>query len=95
MHDKTALRRTPIPALCLPPYASSPPASRLAVKLNDRHNDILRLLDQGFLWKEIAGQLGFSASLVNKLGREIFEKLKAHSRAEAVHTWREFGNRRH
>ena len=52
--------------------------------LSPRESEILQLLAQGCLYKEIASQLGISAFTVNNFIRRIYEKLHVNSRAQAV-----------
>jgi DNA-binding NarL/FixJ family response regulator len=53
-------------------------------KLGPRENEILELLSQGFLYKEIAEKLEVSPFTVNAHIRSIYEKLHVHSRSQAV-----------
>lgn len=53
-------------------------------QLTKRENEILQLLAKGFLYKEIAGQLGVSMSTVRTHVHSIYEKLHVQSRTEAV-----------
>jgi len=52
--------------------------------LSKRENEVLVLLAQGYLYKEIADQLGISFQTVNTHIRRIYEKLHVHSRSQAV-----------
>lgn len=62
---------------------AGPPFWKLA-KLTPREQEILALLARGDLVKEIAGTLGISNWTVQGHVKSIFEKLKVHSRTEAV-----------
>jgi len=62
---------------------SGPPSWKLA-KLTPREHEILALLSQGDLLKEIAHKLGISNWTVQGHVKSIFEKLKVHTRTEAV-----------
>jgi DNA-binding NarL/FixJ family response regulator len=62
---------------------SGPPFWKLA-KLTPREQEVLALLSKGDLVKEIAGTLGISNWTVQDHVKSIFEKLKVHSRTEAV-----------
>jgi len=62
---------------------SGPPSWKLA-KLTPREHEILALLSQGDLAKEIAHKLGISNWTVQGHVKSIFEKLKVHTRTEAV-----------
>jgi DNA-binding NarL/FixJ family response regulator len=57
---------------------------REAEALAPREHEVLGLLAQGFLYKEIADQLAISLPTVNTYIRRIYEKLHVHSRAQAV-----------
>lgn len=62
------------------PKKNLPPAD----ELSKRENEVLALLAQGYLYKEIADSLGISIQTVNTYIRRIYEKLQVHSRAQAV-----------
>ena len=53
-------------------------------KLSPREKQVIELLAQGFLYKEIADQLQLSIPTVNGYVRSIYEKLQVHSRSQAV-----------
>ena len=53
-------------------------------KLTDREQEVLALLAKGFLYKEIADQLGISLHTVRGHLHLIYEKLHVQSRTEAV-----------
>ncbi len=53
-------------------------------QLSPREREILGLLAQGYLYKEIAAGLGISVPTVNAHIRNMYEKLQVHSRAQAV-----------
>lgn len=53
-------------------------------KLAPREHQILKLLAQGLLYKEIAVQLGLSIPTVNSYVRSTYGKLRVHSRSQAV-----------
>lgn len=55
-----------------------------AAELSKRENEVLALLAQGYLYKEIADALGIGLETVNTYIRRIYEKLHVHSRAQAV-----------
>lgn len=52
--------------------------------LSPREDEILRLLARGYLYKEIAAQLGISVFTVNNFIRRIYEKLHVTTRGQAV-----------
>ncbi len=60
------------------------PRIRPADELSKRENEVLALLAQGYLYKEIADALGIGRETVNTYIRRIYEKLHVHSRAHAV-----------
>jgi DNA-binding NarL/FixJ family response regulator len=53
-------------------------------ELSKRENEVLVLLAQGYLYKEIADALGIGRETVNTYIRRIYEKLHVHSRSQAV-----------
>lgn len=53
-------------------------------ELSPRENEILQLLAQGFLYKEIAEQLGIKLPTVDSHIRRIYEKLHVRSRSQAI-----------
>ncbi len=55
-----------------------------AADLSPREREVLELLAQGFLQKEIADQLGISFHTVQSHTARIYEKLHVRSRAQAV-----------
>ncbi len=59
------------------------PAPGLEV-LSPREQSVLSLLTKGYLYKEIAEQLGISVPTVNTYIRRIYEKLQVHSRSQAI-----------
>ena len=64
-------------------FRMAPPASDTGA-LSPREQEILRLLAQGHLIKEIADRLGIGFDTVRTHIRRIYEKLQVHSRAQAV-----------
>lgn len=64
--------------------AAAPQVENPADKLSKREYEVLALLAQGFLYKEIADSLGVSFQTVNTYVRRIYEKLHVHSRSQAV-----------
>lgn len=52
--------------------------------LSDREREVLQLLAEGSMYKEIASALGISMDTVRSHVRKIYEKLHVHSRMEAV-----------
>lgn len=64
------------------PATASPPSA--AESLSAREREILQLLSEGYLYKEIADRLGVSYSTVRTHIERIYEKLHVQSRAQAV-----------
>ena len=60
--------------------ASPDPMANLA----DREREVLDLLAQGLMYKEIADKLGIGFETVRTYVRRIYEKLQVRSRTEAV-----------
>lgn len=56
----------------------------VVAQLSTRENEVLQLLAQGFLYKEIADTLNVAVPTVNTYIRRIYEKLHVRSRTEAV-----------
>jgi DNA-binding NarL/FixJ family response regulator len=52
--------------------------------LTKREQEILTLLSKGFLYKEIADQLRISPNTVRVHLQNVYEKLRVHSRTQAV-----------
>ena len=52
--------------------------------LSPREQSVLALLTKGYLYKEIADELGVSGPTVNTYIRRIYEKLQVHSRSQAI-----------
>jgi DNA-binding NarL/FixJ family response regulator len=63
-------------------------------ELSKRENEVLALLAQGYLYKEIADALGIRLDTVNTYIRRIYEKLQVHSRAQAVALFTDFTGRK-
>jgi DNA-binding NarL/FixJ family response regulator len=62
--------------------------------LSKREQEILALLAKGYLYKEIADQLGITAGTVRVHLHAVYEKLHVSSRTEAVVKYLESGDRR-
>jgi len=53
-------------------------------KLTPREQEVLNFLAKGYLYKEIAGNLGISINTLRNHLRAIYDKLHVHSRTEAT-----------
>ncbi|HXR05883.1 MAG TPA: response regulator transcription factor [Candidatus Acidoferrum sp.] len=62
----------------------SPQADGASDTLSTREQEVLDLLSQGFLYKEIADKLGIGYETVHTYIRRIYEKLQVRTRTEAV-----------
>ena len=68
-------------------FKSTPPGGTVAEelpRLTDRECEVLRLLTEGCLYKEIAERMGLSWHTVHSHIRRIYEKLQVRSRSQAV-----------
>jgi DNA-binding NarL/FixJ family response regulator len=65
-------------------FPQSKPKSKSVDRLSRRESEVLSLLAQGYLYKEIAGTIGTNVSTVNSYIRRIYEKLQVQSRGQAV-----------
>jgi DNA-binding NarL/FixJ family response regulator len=63
---------------------STVPGNEATEELSPREREVLDLLSQGFLYKEIAEKLGISYETVHTYIRRIYEKLQVRTRTEAV-----------
>jgi DNA-binding NarL/FixJ family response regulator len=70
-------------------FRRKPVKSSAATRLTPREEEILMLLSKGFVNKEIAAKLGVSYETVRDHLRHIYEKLRVHSRGEAVARFKE------
>jgi DNA-binding NarL/FixJ family response regulator len=60
------------------------PSAPATANLSKREDEVLQLLAQGFLYKEIADKLGISLGTVRTHIGRIYEKLHVHTRTEAI-----------
>lgn len=60
-------------------------------QLTSREMDVLRLLAQGLLYKQISDELSVSYHTVHTLIRRIYDKLQVHTRRQAVERFQELG----
>ncbi len=63
-------------------------------QLSTRENEVLALLAQGYLYKEIGDTMGVKLTTVNSYIRRIYEKLHVQSRSQAVAIYVDLPNRR-
>jgi DNA-binding NarL/FixJ family response regulator len=68
----------------LKPVGAPPAANEVTEDLSAREKEVLDLLSQGFMYKEIADKLGISFETVRTYIRRIYEKLHVRTRTEAV-----------
>src|SRR5690606_10597620 len=64
-------------------FHRQPPRSDLEA-LSEREREVLHLLAEGSMYKEIAHQLSISVDTVRTHVRKIYDKMHVHSRTEAV-----------
>ena len=65
-------------------FREKPAAPGNPALLSDREMNVLGLLSKGFLYKEIAAQLGISLNTVKQHIHHIYEKMQVQNRTEAV-----------
>jgi len=65
-------------------FLKTGPSPRTAENLSEREQEVLDCLSKGFLYKEIAENLGISYETVHTYIRRIYEKLQVRTRTEAV-----------
>ena len=73
---------------CFRQSSPSDPNNELS-QLSKREEEVLDLLAQGYLCKEIADKLGISNNTVDTYRRRIYEKLHVHSRSQATARYHE------
>lgn len=73
---------------CFRQTSPSDPENELS-QLSKREEEVLDLLAQGYLCKEIANKLGISNNTVDTYRRRIYEKLHVHSRSQATARYHE------
>jgi len=64
-------------------HVESPRVSPTAI-LSDREKQVLDLLLEGYLYKEISDRMNCGMGTINTYVRRIYEKLHVHSRKEAI-----------
>jgi DNA-binding NarL/FixJ family response regulator len=66
------------------PAAAPTATSKELAELSEREQQVLDLLAQGLIYKEIAEKLAISYETVHTYIRRIYEKLQVRTRTEAV-----------
>jgi DNA-binding NarL/FixJ family response regulator len=61
------------------------------VLLSERESDVLKLLAQGYVNKEIASKLAIAPATVGTHVKNLYRKLAAHSRVQVVRIAQERG----
>jgi DNA-binding NarL/FixJ family response regulator len=75
----------------LAPLLGADVPRRNGVALTARERELLDSLEEGLRFKQVARRLGISEATAKTHARNLFRKLDATSRAEAVHAARERG----
>jgi len=75
---------THIARLVTQSFQSAGPSAQPTENLSQREQEVLDLLSQGFLYKEIAEKMGIGYETVHTYIRRIYEKLQVRTRTEAV-----------
>jgi len=65
-------------------FQKAGPSPQTTENLSQREQEVLDLLSQGLIYKEIAEKLGISYETVHTYIRRIYEKLQVRTRTEAV-----------
>ena len=65
-------------------FQKSAASAQTTENLSDREQQVLDLLSQGLIYKEIADKLGISYETVHTYIRRVYEKLQVRTRTEAV-----------
>jgi DNA-binding NarL/FixJ family response regulator len=65
-------------------FQKAPAAAEATESLSPREAEVLDLLSQGLIYKEISDKLGISYETVHTYIRRIYEKLQVRTRTEAV-----------
>ena len=65
-------------------FQRSGASTKATENLSQREQEVLDLLSQGLIYKEIAEKLGISYETVHTYVRRIYEKLQVRTRTEAV-----------
>jgi DNA-binding CsgD family transcriptional regulator len=78
----------PLGDLLAAPLLGTALARGESVALTPRERELLQSLEEGLRFKQVAGRLGISEATAKTHARNLFRKLEATSRAEAVHVAR-------
>lgn len=73
------------------PPSPSAPRTGGPVALSRRESEVLDLIARGFIYPEIAQQMGLSVSTIQTHVRNIYGKLDVHNKTEAVFEARQLG----
>ncbi len=71
--------------------SAAPRAEGGPVALSKRESEVLNLVARGFIYPEIAQQMGLSVSTIQTHVRNIYGKLDVHNKTEAVFEARQLG----
>ena len=80
----THIARLVVQSFQKPVTAASAATNQELSELSEREQQVLDLLVQGLIYKEIAEKLGISYETVHTYIRRIYEKLQVRTRTEAV-----------
>jgi DNA-binding NarL/FixJ family response regulator len=80
----THIARLVVQSFQKPAAAASPAAGGDLAELSEREQQVLDLLAQGLIYKEIADKLNIGYETVHTYIRRIYEKLQVRTRTEAV-----------
>ena len=80
----THIARLVVQSFQKPAAAAAPARGGDLAELSEREQQVLDLLAQGLIYKEIAEKLGISYETVHTYIRRIYEKLQVRTRTEAV-----------
>jgi DNA-binding NarL/FixJ family response regulator len=80
----THIARKVVQSFQASPRPAAPAAAEPVEDLSPREQEVLDLLSQGFMYKEISDKLGISFETVRTYIRRIYEKLHVRTRTEAV-----------
>ncbi len=73
------------------PEASQPTGDDSRPSLSERETDVLKLVAQGYVNKEIAAKLGIGAATVSTHIKNLYRKLAVHTRVQVVKVAQERG----